>query len=273
VSLQNAVGIVAPATNQVGFVSDYNLYYLQSGATVATWSGQSIATLDTLKNEIGSDLNSFDDNPDFNNPGADDYTVSNVSPALNRGDPQIQYFSEPVTATTGNGDRIAIGAQGGTAQANPSPAQLVQLLGQTGGQRYQVGQASTIDFRSAGLTSLDPALFVDAGGGFVQGSQSWNVWQANEYALSNGSAEPTATPVAANGVNVPQAVLQSMLLFNNGATTDSYAIPVANGDYQVTLTFVDTFANDGVGRMCSTFSPTASPRSQATIRSRRPVAI
>ena len=92
-----------------------------------------------------------------------------------------------MTATTGNGDRIDIGAQGGTTEANPSPTQLVQLLGQTGGQRYQVGQSSTINFRSAGLTALDPVLFINAGGGLVQGAQSWNVWQANEYDVAGAA--------------------------------------------------------------------------------------
>ena len=170
VSLTGATGIVAPDTAQVGFASDYNLFYLQAGATVATWSGQTIATLNEWKTEVGLDANSLAANPDFVNAADDDYLLTNASPALNRGDPSLSYINKPISATTGNGDRIDIGAQGNTDQANPSPSQLIQLLGATGGQRYQVGQAATISFRSAGLAALDPVIFINAGGGKAQGA-------------------------------------------------------------------------------------------------------
>ncbi len=72
-SLSNAVGIVAPQVAQVGFVSDYNLYNVQAGATVATWSGQSIATLTGFKTEVAQDENSIAADPQFVNPAANNY--------------------------------------------------------------------------------------------------------------------------------------------------------------------------------------------------------
>ena len=178
-----------------------------------------------------------------------DFSLAAGSPALNRGDPALQYFQEPVGGTgNGNGDRIDIGAAGGTSEANPSPAQLVQLLGATGDQRYQVGQATTISFRSAGLTALDPTLFINAGGGAVQGVQSWNDWQANEFNTVNGSVEPASVTVNPDGLNIPQAVLQNMLLFNQSSPFNGkYSIPVAAGTYQISLVFVDTLST-GVGQ-------------------------
>ena len=89
-SLSNAVGIVAPQVAQVGFVSDYNLYNVQAGATVATWSGQSIATLTGFKTEVAQDENSIAADPQFVNPAANNYTLQNTSPAINRGNPAIQ---------------------------------------------------------------------------------------------------------------------------------------------------------------------------------------
>jgi hypothetical protein len=153
ISLTNAVGIVAAANNQVGLVSDYNLFQIGAGAAAATWSGVTFATLDDFKIATQSDRNSIAADPKFVDPADDDYTLQSSSPAIDRGDPTLPYFNEPVTATTGNGDRINIGADGGLSSANASPAQLIQLLGQTGGQRYQMGQTATIAFRSAGLVA------------------------------------------------------------------------------------------------------------------------
>ena len=152
VSLADAVGIVAPATNQVASSATTTCTICRPARTVRPGAaGRSREPLTAFKNEVGSDLDSFDDNPQYVNAARPtNYVLANTSAACNRGDPQLPYFLEPVTATTGNGDRIDIGAQGGTTEANPSPTQLVQLLGQTfGGQRYQVGQSSTINFRSS----------------------------------------------------------------------------------------------------------------------------
>ena len=102
ISLQNAIGIVGPASAQAGFRSDYNLWNLQAGATLATWSGQTISTLRDWKTKIGFDNNSLSGDPAFvNAAGADgirgavggvdhgaddDFSLQTSSPALNRGD-------------------------------------------------------------------------------------------------------------------------------------------------------------------------------------------
>ncbi len=238
VSLTGAgtVALVAPAANQVGFFSDYNLYDLESGATMATWSGQAMATLDNFKTEVAMDLNSIAAVPDFVNAAADNFALQSDSPAVNRGDPALQYYLEPA----GNGDRVDIGAQGGTTQANSGPTQVVQLLGQTGGLRYQVGQTTTVNFTSAGLVASNPVLQINAGGAqTVLGADSSNVWQGNEYETLSGTLGTISNPVSANGYNIPQGVLQNYQYFNNSSYSGSYAIPVAAGTYQVTLVFVD----------------------------------
>ena len=245
----NAIGIVAPQSAQVGFITDYNLYDLHSGATVATWSGQSIATLTGFKTEVAQEENGIAADPQFVNAAADNFNVQNTSPAIDRGNPAMQYLFEPVGVATGDGDRIDIGAQGGTALANPSASQLIQLLGSTGGQAYQVGQSATIDFRSAGLTALDPVVSINAGGGAVAGSPSWNAWQADEFATVAGNQYTNTTTVNANGLNVPQSVLQDYMLFNASGTGGSgkFVVPVSDGTYQVTLIFEDPYSY-GIGQ-------------------------
>ena len=232
----------------MGFVSDYNLYQVGSGASVATWSGASIARLSDFKAAVAQDLNSIAADPEFVNPAAHDYSLQPGSPGIDRGDPTAPYFIEPATATTGNGDRLNIGAAGGTASANASPAQLIQLVGQTGGQRFQSGQTSTISFRSAGLAALDPVLYINAAGGEIVGPQPGNVWQSAEYNVESGNVYGTSTPIDPNGAAVPQSVLQSMIYFNsNVAPYTRYQIPLPDGHYRVTLTFADTYPGETAG--------------------------
>ena len=118
------------------------------------------------------------------------------------------------------------------------------MLGSTGDQRYQVGQPTTISFRSAGLTAADPVLFIDAAGGAVQGSESWNVWQANGFTSINAYTTYSASPpINANGLDIPAAVLNNMQVFyasNNPVT--KYNIPLTDGTYHVTLVFADNQA-------------------------------
>ena len=149
-----AIGLNAPASAQVGYKSDYNLFDLAPGATTAVWSGQAF-TLDQMKTLLGLDINSFAANPQFANPAGadgirgfvggvdhgvdDDFSLLPGSPAIDRGDPSAAFWREPV-GSFGDGSRVDIGAGGNSAKAAQSPSQIVQLLGQTGSQRYQVGQ-------------------------------------------------------------------------------------------------------------------------------------
>ncbi|MCW2284563.1 parallel beta-helix repeat protein [Rhodoblastus acidophilus] len=243
-SLSNgAVGILAPIANQVGFVSDYNLYQLDASAKISTWSGQSFADLTLFKIDVGQDANSFVADPLFVDPANRNYTLQSGSPALNRGDPALIYALEP----QGDGSRIDIGAQGGTALANPGPAQIVQLLGQTGGQRYQVGQGVTVAYTSAGLSAVTPVLQMVAGNeGQLKGADPSNVWQAAQYATTTPNYTSNSTTVSANGLNVPQAMLQNFAYWSS-ASNGAYAIPLAAGTYQVTLIFSEPWAS-GAGQ-------------------------
>jgi Ca2+-binding RTX toxin-like protein len=247
-----AIGLDAPASAQAGYVSDYNLYDLTGGAVAVRWSGQSFA-LSQVQTLLGLDAHSFAANPMYNSPAGadgirgfvsgvdhgadDDFSLKAGSPAIDRGDPTAPYFKEPVGATFGDGSRIDIGAGGNSANAAQSPSQIVQLFGQTSSQRYQVGQGTTISFRSDGLAAQDPVLFINVGGGLVTGSQPWNVFQPDQFgsaAFFYTDANPDTSQVDA-----PAAVFQTLRYNPSGL---SYSVPLADGAYKVTLLFADPSA-------------------------------
>ncbi len=86
-------------------------------------------------------------------------------------------------------------------------------------------------------------VFINAGGGAVVGSPSWNAWQGNEYETVAGNPNTNSTTVNPNGLNVPQAVLQDYMTGGSG----KYVIPVVDGTYQVSLIFEDPYSN-GIGQ-------------------------
>ncbi len=252
-----AIGLNAPAGSQIGYKSDYNLFDLAPGATVALWSGQAY-TLDQAKTLLGLDINSFAADPQFANPvgadgirgfvggvdhGADDnFSLLAGSPAIDRGDPAAAFWQEPV-GSFGDGSRIDIGAGGNAVNAAQSPSQLVQLLGQTGSQRYQVGQTSTITFRSDGLAAQDPVLFLNVGGSKVVGPQPWNVFQADQFRLpGNVYNNSTSNPVDTSQVDAPASVFQTFAELNYNSPSIAYQVPLEDGAYQVKLLFNDPFA-------------------------------
>jgi parallel beta-helix repeat protein len=71
------------------------------------------------------------------------------SPAIDAGDPASDFSAEPAE----HGGRINLGAYGNTAQASKSPAQLVQVLFPNGLEKFELGQAVTIIWRSHGLAA------------------------------------------------------------------------------------------------------------------------
>ena len=256
-SLTNAVGIVAPTVAQSGFNSDYNLFDLFNGSTVSIWSDQSFVGLADWKTEIGFDRNSFVADPLFTNPAGadgirgyvggvdhgadDDFKLASGSPAIDRGDPASQFFQELTGVGFGDGARINIGAAGDTAAANNSPSQLVQLLGSTGGERYQVGQTATINFRSDGLTSQSSVLFINVGGGEVVGTQPWNAFQPDEFRIDAPSSSSTLNSVDISQVDAPAAVFRTFAQ-SFSSSGIAYQIPVTDGNYQVRLLFNDPFS-------------------------------
>jgi Ca2+-binding RTX toxin-like protein len=258
VSVANgAIGLAATVESENGVRSDYNLWDIKAGGTLASWGGVSVPTLFVWKTDIGFDTHSLGGDPLFTNPAGadgirgyvagvdhgadDDFSLQPNSPAINRGDLTQTFFQEPLGG--GNGDRRDIGAAGGTATANIVPAQTVQLLGSTGDERYQVGQQATLSFRSTGLSGEDPVLFINSVGGAVSGSESWNNWQADSYRTTSASNYNTSTAIDPNGLDVPQSILQNMLVANYSGVPDiKYQIPLLDGSYHVTLIFADNQA-------------------------------
>jgi len=90
----------------------------------------------------------------------DDFHLLSNSPAIDAGDPASFHLAEPVP----NGDRADIGAYGNTPEAAPSAPQLVQILAPNGFEKLEAGQATTIQFRTAGLTQTRPVMLMNAGG-------------------------------------------------------------------------------------------------------------
>ena len=255
-----AIGLAATVESENGVRSDYNLWDIKAGGTLANWGGVSVGTLFVWKTDIGFDTHGLSGDPLFTNPagadgirgyvagvdhGADEATTLQTgSPAIDRGDPALAFFTEP-SGVGSNGDRRDIGATGGTASSNIDPAQTVQLLGSTGYERFQVGQQATLlTFRSTGLSGEDPVLFINSVGGAVSGSgQNWNNWLADIYRIGNASNYNTTTPINPNGLDVPQAILQNMLVANYSGVPDiKYQIPLLDGSYHVTLIFADNQA-------------------------------
>ena len=138
------------------------------------------------------------------------------------------------------------------------------MLGQTGGQRYQVGQTSTITFRSDGLVGEDPVLFLNVGGGQVVGPQPWNVFQADQYRLAgNSTTDTNSNAVDTSQVDAPAAVFQTLADLNYNSPSIAYGIPLADGAYRVRLLFDDPVSRPRQGSACSTSSRMA-PRSSPT---------
>ncbi|MBC9882178.1 LEPR-XLL domain-containing protein, partial [Bradyrhizobium sp. INPA01-394B] len=253
-----AIGLAATVASENGVRSDYNLWNIKAGGTLANWGGVSVATLFGWKTDIGLDTHSLGGDPLFVNPAGtdgirgyvagvdhgadDDFSLQLNSPAINRGDLAQTFFSEPLGAG-GNGDRRDIGAAGGTSAANVVPAQTVQLLGSTGDERFQVGRQTTLSFRSTGLSGEDPVLFINSVGGAISGSETWNNWIADTYRIGTAANYNTTTAIDPNGLDVPQAILQSMLVATSSNALDiKYQIPLSDGSYRVTLIFADNQA-------------------------------
>ena len=205
-------------------------------------------------------------------PAANNYTLQNTSPAINRGSPALQYLLEPIGVGNGNGDRIDIGAQGGTAQANPSPAQATSNCSARPAARpiRSVGRRRSRSARR-GLLGLIRTVFMNAGGGAVMGSPSWNAWQGSEYATLAGYQYTNTTAVDRNGLNVPSAVLQDFTLVQR-CHCRKWQIHHSGRRWHLSG-FADFRRSVFERRRAASFSissPTGSPRPPITMFIRRP---
>ena len=164
----------------------------------------------------------------------DDFHVTAGSPAVDGGDPTSQYLREQ----TPNGDRVEIGAYGNTPEALLSPSQEVQVLSPNGNEKLKQGQQTTINWRSAGLTTIRPVILIGAG----STAQNDN-WSADVYRTAgNTSSISASTTINTSGVTnpAPSAVYHSFAFATSGAGNSvSYQLPVPDGTYTIRLDFVE----------------------------------
>ncbi|MCX5661643.1 MAG: right-handed parallel beta-helix repeat-containing protein [Planctomycetota bacterium] len=238
-----------------GLFSDYNVYFATGAGRIATWAGVAVTTLDDAFYNLGIDGNSLFADPRFVDPdgadgglgfvggadkGLDDnFHLQADSPAIDAGDPSSAYVNEPGP----NGRRVNIGYDGNTAFAATSTARLVQVLTPVGREKFSLGQAVPIQWRSTGLTLQSPVLLVDAGGGDGSG------WSADRYLTSGSAAAAYTTPVDVSGVvdPAPAAVYRSFDAATNGVGNKlSYKFAVPDGSYTLRLHFFEPY-NSNVG--------------------------
>ncbi|MFM8584048.1 MAG: right-handed parallel beta-helix repeat-containing protein, partial [Planctomycetaceae bacterium] len=103
--------------------------------------------------------------------------------------------------------------------------------------KYEVGQPVPVRWQAAGLTQVQPALLVNAGGAAVGG------WLANSYqpAGSSTSSFSNSVNLSAAADPAPATVYQSFV-YNNSYSVGSrigWQLPVANGNYTIRLHFAE----------------------------------
>ncbi len=240
---------------QAGFTSDYNLWQITGAGRVGTWGGAALSDLTQWYFEVGRDGHSLEADPQFidtDGPDGrrgydlatstdygvdDDFHIAFSSPAVNAGDPMSYYAAEPST-----GNRINLGAFGGTADATASPTQVIQLTEPGIRRKFEVGEPITLNWTSAGFTSTQPLALLNAGGSAIY-DPALGRWGADSY-RTGGTIRTVAGVIDMSGVTNPPpvAVLQSYAdVFASGANGASlrYDIPLADGAYDVRLFFVE----------------------------------
>ncbi len=95
--------------------SDYNLLFATNGAGIGYFSSRASDLVD-WQTISGLDANSISSDPLFTDQLMSDYHLGAISPAIDAGDPTVNFSLEPQP----NGDRINMGAYGGTAEATTS---------------------------------------------------------------------------------------------------------------------------------------------------------
>ncbi len=174
--------------------------------------------------------------------GSDDnFQVQATSPVLNQGNPQSYSYAEPAP----NGGRVDLGAFGNTAQTAVSAAQVVQVLSPSGLEKYQLGQQVTINWQSAGLTTLAPVALIDAGG---SGSDNFGPDQFETAGYPYSQTFTNAVNTSGVTYPAPQAVYQSYSEANSGVGNNlAYHVSVPDGVYTVQLDFVEPYQYEAVG--------------------------
>ncbi|MBK7765952.1 MAG: right-handed parallel beta-helix repeat-containing protein [Sulfuritalea sp.] len=176
----------------------------------------------------------------------DDFRLVAGSAGVDGGDPTMAYHREPLN----NGARIDQGAYGNTADATPSPAPLVQVMGPAGYAKLEVGTPVTVEWHTAGLLASEPVLLMNVGNaGPVAGGALGN-WARNDYQSTYYSYTSFTNAVDLSGVvnPAPAAVYQTMNI-SSGTVGERMAwdVPVPDGEYVVRLHFAEQYLYMGVG--------------------------
>ncbi|MEW6157227.1 MAG: right-handed parallel beta-helix repeat-containing protein, partial [Verrucomicrobiota bacterium] len=248
-AVTNAPAMRVGPGSEKGFASDFNLFFLSGTALAGTWEAHDFARLADWQYELGLDRHSQASDPGFIDPdgadnilgfdratnqdrGADDnFRLRTDSPAVDRGDPNSDSLAEPWP----NGSRVDIGAYGNSSESTASPAQLVQLLSPNGLEKWEVGSAYSILWRTAGLSATRTVARINVGGEALEG------WLAERYGAEVWSRFTFGDAViASNRDSAPEAVYQTAAFARDGAGQKlAYHLPLPDGQYTLKLHFVD----------------------------------
>ena len=165
----------------------------------------------------------------------DDFHLQATSPGIDTGDLLSYYLTEPAP----NGDRINLGAYGNTAEATTSPTQLVQVLNPNGLEKFELGQAVDINWRSAGLTTNRTVALINSGN---QGTV--DNWLYDRYYTTWYSQSSFVDGVDASAIDsAPEALYQSYRYsYPSVGETLAYSLPVPDGEYTIRLHFAEPHA-------------------------------
>ncbi|MBI9018525.1 MAG: right-handed parallel beta-helix repeat-containing protein [Phycisphaerae bacterium] len=243
--INGGYGINVDNDSQTNFDSNYNLIYTDGTGQSGYWQTTARATLLDWQNATFADFNSLDKDPMFvDKDGADNilggingtddnFHLQSASPAIDRGDLQSYYLTEPWHS----GGRINIGAYGNTATATASDAEVVQVLSPNGAERYQLGQNVDIQWRSYGLNQQAYVSLTNAGSGTIDN------WLEDAYRIGGNTTSYT-NAVDLSGISNPGPtdIYQSIAYSSSGVgNTFRYDMPVPDGSYDVRLHFVEHY--------------------------------
>ncbi|MCK4873492.1 MAG: right-handed parallel beta-helix repeat-containing protein, partial [Phycisphaerales bacterium] len=239
-------GIYVANDSQTGFDSDYNVIYPTGTAVTGYWQSTTHATLQEWRLATFGDAHSQARDPLFVDPAGgdgllgytggvdhgvdDDFHLQSSSPAIDAGDVQSYYLTEP-----NSGGRVNQGAYGNTDEATSSPVELVQVLFPNGDERLEEGSDYLVQWRVFGLTLNDTIALINAGG-----ATSDN-WLVDKYSTS-GSTTYTTTAIDTSGVTdaAPMEVYQTYRQASSGiGGTLDYHLAVPDGTYALRLHFAE----------------------------------
>jgi hypothetical protein len=163
---------------------------------------------------------------------------------VDAGDPAFPFIAEPGN----NGGRVNLGLEGNTAYANTSAAQSLQVLTPAPLGKLQESVATTIQFRSVGLSNLQAVTRVNVGGPAIPGLTTETNWLSG--ADNTLVTDTTSSAISAPGAAAPAAVYQSAQesAAALGARLRQY-FAVSVGNYVVTLNFATYYDSASTNRI------------------------